>query len=66
MKASAIREMTSEELEQAMGDATKEMFNLRLQQTGGQCENPSRIKELRRDVARISTIKTERIKAEKS
>ena len=37
-----------------------EMLNLRIQQQSGQLENPSRIKSLRRDVARIETILTER------
>ncbi|HNR93194.1 MAG TPA: 50S ribosomal protein L29 [Kiritimatiellia bacterium] len=55
MKASEIRELTGEELAQRIDDARKELFNLRLQQTGGQLEKPSRIREVRRDIARMST-----------
>mgnify|MGYP000117809717 CR=1 FL=1 len=48
--------MTMEELEQQLVDVKKEQFNLQVQQVAGQLENPSRIKELRRSVARIRTI----------
>lgn len=56
MKASEIRELTEAELHQKLNDTQKELFNLRMQQTSGQLEKPSRIRELRRDAARISTV----------
>ena len=56
MKIKDLKEMTKEELDQQLEDIRKEQFNLRLQQVSGQLENPSRIKELRRLVARVKTI----------
>jgi large subunit ribosomal protein L29 len=56
MKASEIRELTEAELHQKLNDTQKELFNLRMQQTSGQLEKPSRIRELRRDGARILTV----------
>jgi len=63
MIAKDIREMTDAEIEVAFEDTNKEMFNLRLQQTLGQIERPHRIKEIRRDIARLTMVKTERVKA---
>ncbi len=62
MKATEFRNLTKEELDQRREEMKKEMFNLRLQQTSGQLEKPSRIKELRRDLARVSTVMTQRSK----
>ena len=56
MKVKDLKEMTVEELGQQLVDAKREQFNLRLQQVSGQLENPARIKQLRRTVARIRTI----------
>jgi len=56
MKVKDLQEMTIEELGQQMIEIKKEQFNLKLQQVSGQLENPARIKELRRNVARIRTI----------
>ena len=64
MNASKIRDLTEEELEQTLLDTRKELFNLRVQQATGQLENQSRLQDLRRDVARINTVLTERGKAE--
>ena len=60
MKALEIRELTDEELAQQMLDTKKDLFNLRLQQSTGQLEKASRIRDLRRDVARLNTAVTER------
>ena len=60
MKVMEFRNLTGEELAQRRDEMKKEMFNLRLQQTSGQLEKPSRIKELRRDLARVNTVMTER------
>ncbi len=56
MKFKELNEMTMEELDQQLADIKKEQFNLKLQQVSGQLENPARVKELRRTVARIRTI----------
>lgn len=56
MKVKELKELTVEELDQQLGDIKKEQFNLKLQKISGQLENPARIKELRRTVARIKTI----------
>lgn len=58
MKVNELKEMTIEELDQQLVEIKKEQFNLKLQQVSGQLENPSRMKELRRTVARIKTIQT--------
>ncbi|MBT8042033.1 MAG: 50S ribosomal protein L29 [Pontiella sp.] len=56
MKVKELKEMTMEELDQQLADIKKEQFSLKLQQVSGQLENPARVKELRRTVARIKTI----------
>jgi large subunit ribosomal protein L29 len=65
MKANELREMTDEELKQRQHETQQELFNLRLQQTSGQLENPLRIRHLRRELARVQTIMSERSKAER-
>ena len=66
MKTSVYREMTSEELGAAYSDASEEIFKLKLQKTLGQLENPARITQLRRDIARIKTVQAERAQQETS
>ena len=63
MKPSELRDLTKEELQQRYDDSRKELFNLRLQQSTGQMEKSSRIRELRRYVARILTMMRERERA---
>ena len=63
MKASAIRDLTPEELRQRREETRRELFNLRVQQSTGQLENPSRIRRLRRDIARIETVVSERARS---
>lgn len=63
MKPSELKDLTKEELQQRYDDSRKELFNLRLQQSTGQIEKSSRIKELRRTVARILTMMRERERA---
>ena len=60
MKAKEIRELTLEEIDRALLDCRKEIFNLRLQFQTGQLENSARIRTLRKDVARQETEKTAR------
>ena len=60
MKVKEIREMTTEDIQKHIVDAKQELFNLRFQQATGIIEKPSRIKELRHDVARYKTVLRER------
>jgi large subunit ribosomal protein L29 len=61
MNVKEIKELTMEELDQQLQDIKKEQFNLQLQQVSGQLENPARVKELRRTVARIKTIQNQNV-----
>ena len=56
MKASEIRDMNIDEMEQKLSDLKEELFNLSFQHEIGQLENPQRMKETRRDIAQIKTI----------
>ncbi len=60
MKAKEIRELTDAEAQAKLRDFRQEMFNLRLQQQTARLERPSRIREVRRAMARIETILQER------
>ena len=60
MKLEDLRKLTSEEREVKIKEAKEELFNLRFQQATGNLEKPSRIKELRKLVARMKTILRER------
>jgi len=55
-KISDIRELSVEELTTRLRDLKQEGLNLRLQQSTGQLENTARIKEVRREVARVNTV----------
>ena len=61
MKMKELQELTMDELDQRLRDIRKEQFNLQLQQVSGQLENPARVKELRRTVARIRTIQNQKV-----
>jgi len=63
VKTSELRTMTIDELIQKEQDLRKELFNLRFQQATGEIENPVRINIVRKDIARVLTIKSEKIKA---
>jgi len=56
MKSRAIWDMTAEEIEGRLEDAYAEMFNLRFQFATGQMQNNARLREMRREIARLSTI----------
>lgn len=55
MKAEDVHQKTDDELGEMLLDLRKEAFNLRFQKASGQLENTARIRELRRDIARIKT-----------
>ncbi|MBR2179394.1 MAG: 50S ribosomal protein L29 [Selenomonadaceae bacterium] len=59
MKANEIREMNSEEQKEKLASLKEELFNLRFQHATGQLENPMRIKEVKKSIARIKTIQRE-------
>ncbi|MBU4185079.1 MAG: 50S ribosomal protein L29 [Proteobacteria bacterium] len=56
MKASEIRELSLEEKQRKLDDLKEELFNLNFQQETGQLENPQKMKQTRRDIARIKTV----------
>lgn len=56
MKASELRESTVAELETKLKDLKEELFNLRFQLAVNQLENPTRIKAVKKDIARVSTV----------
>ena len=56
MKANEVRKMSSTELETKLADLKKDLFNLRLQHATNQLENPIRIAEVKKDIARVKTI----------
>lgn len=60
MKAKEIRELTEAEARAKLRDFRQEIFNLRLQQQTARLERPSRIREVRKDIARIETVLSER------
>ena len=59
MKAQEIRDLAEKERQEKVSDLSQEIFNLRFQLATGKIENPSRLKGLRRDIARIKTIQRE-------
>ena len=56
MKASEIRDMNLDEMHSKVSDLREELFNLRFQHEIGQLENPQRMKQTKRDIARMETI----------
>lgn len=60
MKANEIRDLTTAEVEQKVKNLKEELFNLRFQLATGQLENTTRIREVRKTIARMKTIIRER------
>ena len=60
MDIKELRQLSEEELRARLHDAKEELFNLRIQRTLGNLQNPARFKQLRKDIARILTIFNER------
>lgn len=56
MKANRFRELSDEELQERVAEYKSELFNLRFQLATGQLENPMRIKEVKKDIARVKTV----------
>ncbi len=64
MKISKIREMSSPELEKELGELKSELFKLRFSLATNGLDNPMKINEVKKDIARINTVLTERKLAE--
>ena len=60
MKASDVRAKTADELKDQLVDLKKEQFNLRFQRATQQLEKPARVREVRREIARIKTVLAEK------
>ena len=65
LKTEDLRAMTPDQLEDELLKLKKEQFNLRFQRATGQLANTSRVREVRRDIARIKTIAAQKKRAEK-
>ena len=59
MKVNEMRDMSAGELNQKLASLKEELYNLRFQLATGQLENPMRIKEVKKTIARIKTIQRE-------
>lgn len=59
MKPNELRKLNTDELTKKQGDLTQELFNLKFQLHTGRLENTSKLKTIRKDIARVSTIITE-------
>ncbi len=60
MKITDLREMTSDELSQKLHDSQEELFNLRFQNSTNRLENANKLKDVKKDIARMKTLLTER------
>ena len=60
MKTTEIRELSAAELDTNLADLKEQLFNLRFQMATGQCENPMKIRDVKKSIARIKTIQRER------
>ncbi len=60
MKASEIKYLSQAELETKLSELKEELFNLRFQLAANQLDNPTRIKAVKKDIARIKTVQRER------
>ena len=65
MKINKIREMSSPDLEKELGELKSELFKLRFSLATNGLDNPMKIREVKKDIARINTVLTERKIAEK-
>ena len=60
MKSAEVRELSLQELDKKLSDAGQDLVNLRLRKQAGQVENSSLLRSLRRDLARLNTIRVEK------
>ncbi|MBE0428942.1 MAG: 50S ribosomal protein L29 [Thermoleophilia bacterium] len=64
MKANELRDLSDDELSEKLSDSRKQLFNLRFQQATGQLDNPRKLRLVRQDIARILTVKNQRLAGE--
>ncbi len=60
MKATELRALTVEQLNEKLAELKKELFNLRFQHAVNQLENPHKLEEVKRDIARVMTVLNEK------
>lgn len=60
MKITDLREMTNDEISQKLHDNQEELFNLRFQKSMNRLENANKLKDIKKDIARMKTLLTER------
>ena len=60
LKASQLRELTREELSEKENELAQQLFTLRLQKVSGQIDNPARVRQVRREMARVLTVLREK------
>ena len=60
----ALKQKSDDQLQTELGELKREQFNLRFQSATNQLEKPSRVREVRRTIARIKTLQTQRSKAQ--
>jgi large subunit ribosomal protein L29 len=63
VKTSDLKPMTDDQLNEQLGQLKREAFNLRFQAATSQLEKPSRVREVRRTIARIKTLQSERARS---
>ncbi len=63
MKATEVKQMTDDQLKDELLKLKKEQFNLRFQKASGQIDNTARVRQVRRDIARIKTAQRSRVVA---
>ena len=61
-----LRQKTDDQLQQQLAELKREQFNLRFQSATNQLEKPSRVREVRRTIARIKTLQNQRAKTQQS
>ena len=66
MKARQVRELSDDELALRLRDTRKELFNLRFQHATGQLDNPHKLNAMRREIARLLTMQSERERVRKA
>ena len=66
MKAEDVRALTADQLKDKLAELKKEQFNLRFQKATGQLEKTARVRQVRRDIARIKTIAAEKSAGKKA
>ena len=56
MKINEIRDLSAADLDKKLAELKEELFNLRFQMATGQCENPTKMREVKKSIARIKTV----------